>query len=122
VVTDSYLARRFTPGSCLDLGPVPGVLSPLARPSCGGFFWQVGYLPSEAPRAKEGHCERRVATFGNLIFLGRVCCPALSWPTPRRVHSNLTFTPAEVYCQGRDSLCSASPPSSLRKANDLDKA
>jgi len=40
-----------------------------------------------------------------------------------RAHSSLDYrTPAEVYWQGRDSLCSASATPSLRKANDSYKA
>jgi len=40
-----------------------------------------------------------------------------------RVHSSLDYrTPAEVYRQGRDSLCFASAAPSLRKAKELNKA
>jgi putative transposase len=41
----------------------------------------------------------------------------------RRPHSSLDYrTPAEVYRQGRDSLCVASATPSLRKANELYKS
>ena len=41
----------------------------------------------------------------------------------RRLHQSLDYrTPAEVYRQARDSLCSASATPSLRKANESDKA